>query len=411
MDLRRWLRRLGRIGWSEQDSGDLALQKSALTYCATFITVLASIWVGIYWYLGLHLAAAVPVLYQVVSIAGLVAFWRTKRFRVLRDLQLILMLLLPFTLQWSLGGFEAGSAVALWALVTPMGAILWSLRPARWFAAFLGLLALSAIIEPTLAPADVPPALQRGFFVLNLGAPSLTGFLLLRYFLRERDAAREALADEHRELQVERARSERLLLNVLPASIAGRLKDGERTIADAGEATVVFADVVDFTTFAHRRAPGQVVELLNDVFTWLDELADGFGLEKIKTIGDEYMAVAGLPTPHADHVAIAAEMALALIETRPPLLDDEGMPLRMRVGIDTGPVVAGVIGRRKFSYDLWGDTVNTASRMESTGVPGRIQVTGGVVEAVRERYRFEPRGEIHVKGKGPMETWFLLGRR
>jgi adenylate cyclase len=411
MDLLGLLWRLGRIGWSEQDNDDLRLQKSALTYCVAFITVLSLIWVGTYWYLELHLAAAVPVLYQVISIAGLVVFWRTKRFRFLRDLQLTLMLLLPFALQWSLGGFVAASGVALWALIAPMGAIMWSPRPARWFGGFFALLVLSALIEPALTPAGVPAGLRLGFFVLNLGAPSLTAFVLLRYFLHERDAARDALADEHRKLQAERARSERLLLNVLPASIAERLKQGERTIADRSVATVVFADLVGFTTYAHERQPEQVVQVLNEVVTWLDDLADRFGLEKIKTMGDAYMAVAGIPAPHTDHVAAVAEMALTLIETAPSLPGLDSGPLRMRVGIDTGSVVAGVIGIRKFSYDLWGDTVNTASRMETTGVPGRIQVTRQVVDALEHAYYFEPRGEIPVKGKGLMSTWFLVGRK
>ncbi len=411
MDLRSRLRGLGRIGWREQDSEDVRLQKTVLTYCAAFITLLAFIWVATYWYLGLHFSALLPAAYQVISLAGLVAFWRTKRLRVLRDLQLGLMLVLPFVLQWSLGGFVAGSAVALWALVAPMGAMMFGARSVPWFGGFLALLGVSALLEPVLTPAGVPPTVRLGFFVLNLGAPSLTAFVLLRYFLQQRDAAQDALAAEHRALQVERARSERLLLNVLPASIAERLKDGERTIADSREATVVFADLVGFTAFARERTPEQVVELLNEVFTWMDELADRFGLEKIKTIGDAYMAVAGLPTPRDDHVDAAAELALALVDTMPAFPGDGTQPARMRVGIDTGPVVAGVIGRRKFSYDLWGDTVNTASRMESTGVPGRVQVTARVVDALDDRYVFEPRGEIEVKGKGRMRAWFLVGRR
>lgn len=411
MELGSLVRRLGRIGWTEQDDDDLRLQKSVVTYCAALITVLAFVWVATYWALGLHLSAAVPAAYQVLSVVGLVAFWRTKRFRLLRDLQLVLILALPFALQWSLGGFVAGSAVALWALISPLGAMLFGARAAPWIGGFLGLLVVSALLEPVLSPAAVPATIGLAFFVLNLGVPSLTVFVLLRYFLVQRDVARAALAEEHRKLEAERARSERLLLNVLPASIAGRLKDGERTIADAGEATVVFADLAGFTAFARRRDPDRVVALLNEVFTRLDGLADRFGLEKIKTIGDAYMAVAGVPTPRADHAAVAAELALAILETEPTGPGEQAEALAMRVGIDTGPVVAGVIGQHRFSYDLWGDTVNTASRMESTGVSGRIQVTDRVVATLEDRYVFEPRGEMEVKGKGTMRTWFLLGRR
>jgi class 3 adenylate cyclase len=306
------------------------------------------------------------------------------------------MLALPFALQWSLGGFVAASAVGLWALISPLGAMMFGARALPWFGGFLALLGISALLEVGLTPAQVPAPVRLAFFVLNLGAPSLTVFVLLRYFLRK--------------LQVERARSESLLLNVLPTPIAERLKDGEHKIADIGEATVLFADIVGFTTLAGERAPQQVVDLLNDVFTWLDTVADRFKVEKIKTIGDAYMAVAGLPTPRADHATAIAEMALVLVRTMPQFSHGDGETLQMRAGIDTGPVVAGVIGRRKFSYDLWGDTVNTASRMESTGVPGRIQVTERVVEALGDRYVFEPRGETEVKGKGLMRTWFLVGQ-
>jgi adenylate cyclase len=410
MNPARLLRGLGRIGWSEQDSEDVRLQKSVLAYNTALITVLALIWVGTYWSLGLYLSAVVPALYQLISVAGLVLFWRRKRFRLLRNLQLTAMLVLPFVLQWTLGGFVAGSAVGLWALIAPLGAMMLGARAVPWFGGFLTLLVVSALLEPGLPPAAVPAPLRLGFFVLNLGAPSLTAFVLLRYFLRQRDAAREAFAEEHRKLQIERIRSEQLLLNVLPAPIAERLKEGEHGIADIGEATVLFADIVDFTPLAHQQAPERVVDLLNDVFTWLDTVADRFGVEKIKTIGDAYMAVAGLPTPRVDHVTAIAETALAVVHTMPPFSRSQGEPLALRVGIDTGPVVAGVIGRRKFSYDLWGDTVNTASRMVTTGVPGRIQVTQRVIEALAGRYTFEPRGEIDVKGKGPMRTWFLLGQ-
>jgi class 3 adenylate cyclase len=214
-----------------------------------------------------------------------------------------------------------------------------------------------------------------------------------------------------RALQLEQQRSERLLLNVLPAPIATRLKAGEAVIADAfPEVTVLFADLVDFTRRSQQVRPAQVVATLNELFSAFDRLAQRHGLEKIKTIGDAYMVAGGLPTPRPDHAEAIAEMALAMHEEVTRRADPSGQPLQVRIGIDTGPVEAGVIGTSKFSYDLWGDTVNTASRMESHGVAGCIQVTERTYQRLRDGYRFQRRGPIPVRGKGELVTWFLLGR-
>jgi class 3 adenylate cyclase len=212
-------------------------------------------------------------------------------------------------------------------------------------------------------------------------------------------------------LLAEQERSERLLLNVLPAPVAARLKRGEAVIADGfAEVTVLFADLVDFTRRSQETTPEQVVQVLDELFSALDRLAERHGLEKIKTIGDAYMAVGGLPASRPDHAEAVAEMALAVREEVPRHRDPGGRPLAVRIGIDSGPVVAGVIGRRKFSYDLWGDTVNTASRMEQRGVAGCIQVTDRTYQRLRDRYRFERRGRVAVKGKGELTTWFLVAR-
>jgi class 3 adenylate cyclase len=173
---------------------------------------------------------------------------------------------------------------------------------------------------------------------------------------------------------------------------------------------VLFADVVDFTPFTERTAPEQVVGVLDEIFTAFDHLAERLGMEKIKTIGDAYMAVAGLPEARPDHASAAAEMALAMQEELGRVSAALNLDLTIRIGMQSGPVIAGVIGRRKFIYDLWGDTVNTASRMESSGLPGRIQVTEAVFERLRHAYEFEPRGEVEIKGKGRLRTYLLTGR-
>lgn len=205
------------------------------------------------------------------------------------------------------------------------------------------------------------------------------------------------------------AENERLLLNILPEPIAHRLREGEAIIADRFEdVTLMFADIVDFTRMSSRMSPSELVAVLNDVFTVFDDLVAEHGLEKVKTIGDSYMVVGGIPTWSEDHVQRVASMALALAGSVAHIEQAARLGIAFRIGIHCGPVVAGVIGTRKFIYDVWGDTVNVASRMESHGIPGRIQVTHAVRERLDGQYRFEPRGLVDIKGKGPLPTWFLL---
>jgi len=253
--------------------------------------------------------------------------------------------------------------------------------------------------DPTLGPIEQPAADH----VYELKPVLIAEFGFVNLYGTDVTAARQ-LAEAH-EL------NQRLLLNILPGPIAQRLLAGERVIADSfDEVTLLFADIVDFTVMSSRLSAREVVDLLNEVFNATDRLVDQFGLEKIKTIGDAYMVVGGLPEPSDDHAERVADMALALSDELARMRTAAGETLSARMGIHVGPAVAGVIGSKKFIYDVWGDTVNTASRMESHGLPDRIQVTAPVFRRLAGRYRFEPRGEIEVKGKGPMETWFLLGR-
>lgn len=214
------------------------------------------------------------------------------------------------------------------------------------------------------------------------------------------------------ELEEEQKRSESLLLNILPGSIAQRLKSGDTTIADRFEdASVLFADIVGFTELAARHSPEEVVSILNEIFSSFDVLVEKHGLEKIKTIGDAYMAAGGIPDPVDDHAARCARMALDMLHVIDGFRKSGMAFLSIRIGLHCGPIVAGVLGSKKFAYDLWGDTVNTASRMESSGQPGRIQASESIREALADTFEFQARGEIEIKGKGVLRTHFLIGER
>ena len=398
--VRRWIERLAQIGVAPDDPDEVRTRKVTLTLASEIVTVLSIIWVATYLALGLPVSAAIPFSYQVASVLTLLAFARTKDYRFFRFSQIILITALPFILQWSLGGYIASSAVSLWALVGVFGALFFfSARGAvPWFTLFVLLTVVSGAIDRTLAPhaAPIPSGVQVAFFVLNVLGVALTAFLLLQYSIQARE---EALA-----------RSDGLLLNVLPRSIAARLKRQPGVIAERyDDVTVLFADVAEFTPYAEARSPEQVVGVLDEIFSAFDDLTERRGLEKIKTIGDAYMVAGGLPDPRSDHAEAIAALAVEMQDAFDRICRRLELDLAIRIGIDTGPVVAGVIGRRKFIYDLWGDTVNTASRMESHGLAGRIQVSEATYERLRGRYRFERRGGVAIKGKGVIDTYLLVG--
>lgn len=409
------LQRFVEIGALPSDSDELRARKAGLVLSSALMAALSCVWVVTDAVLGLWVSALIPFAYQVATAVSIYTFARTRRYILFRQSQLVLPLLLPFALQWSLGGFENSSAVCLWAITSPMGALVFvgARQAVPWFLAFVGLVVFTAAIDPALASGapDIPQGLIITFFALSVLGVATTVFAVLQYFVRARERALTDLARQHEALELEQAKSERLLLNVLPEPIAARLKEHEGVIADDLPAvTVLFADIVGFTPLSERLAASEVVSLLDGVFARWDELVAEYGVEKIKTIGDAYMVAGGIPLPRADHVEAIAELAIAMGPQLADCAAETGLPLQVRIGIDSGPVVAGVIGRAKFSYDLWGDTVNTASRMESNALPGTIQVTERAYERLRRRFELRQRGTIEVKGKGPMTIYLLIGR-
>ncbi|HEY7722066.1 MAG TPA: adenylate/guanylate cyclase domain-containing protein [Pedococcus sp.] len=404
----RLLDRLSDLGARAEQGHDERVRSGTLIFASLVIAVVSFVWVVTYFAYGYPLSAAIPLAYQLLTAVGLAVLARTRRFDIFRTTQFVAFLVLPALLQVSLGGFVASSGMVLWAVFTPLAALalLGLRRSVGWLLAFFALLIALALLDPRLSqsPSTLPTGFVITFFVLNVMGVTLCTYMMLGYFVEQQDRARRAL-------EAERERSERLLLNVLPEPIARRLKEKTGVIAEHYDAvTVLFADLVGFTEQSSVMAPAELVALLDRIFSAFDRLADAEGLEKIKTIGDAYMAAAGLPEERQDHLEAVARTALAMRDEIAGMAAASGQGwLAVRVGIDTGPAVAGVIGKRKFIYDLWGDTVNTASRMESHGLAGEIQVTERVAAALGPAFSLRARGTIEVKGKGPMATFLLDG--
>ena len=394
---------LHRVGYDPADPPELALQKRVLVAVASLVAMAGVLWGAIYFSFDEAGAGAIPMGYSILSMISLGLFALTRRYVLFRTTQLLLILVLPFALQLALGGFVASSAVILWAFLAPVGGMLMMNRRAGTvlFAGFLLLVVLAQVLQPELSfDNSLPTWLIGVFFVMNVGTVAAVVFGTIHYFEGQKEQAQALLVEEQR-------RSEQLLLNVLPTEVAAELKqDGQTAARHFDDVSILFADIVGFTSLTSAMGPDELVDLLNDVFLHFDDLVDRYRCEKIRTIGDNYMVAAGVPTPHPDHAVALVDMALEMLDFSATL-----STMSFRIGIDTGPVVAGVIGRSKFQYDLWGDSVNTASRMESQGEPGRVQITEATYERVKDTFECIPRGVIPVKGMGEMATWFVSGRR
>ena len=390
---------IGRIGFDPSDSDETALRKRlAVVLCAGTLP-LTLLWSAIYLAVGAPIAAAIPGFYTAFTPINTAIFARTRNFRFYRFTQLLLILLLPWLLTLSLGGFRQSSIVIIWAALCPLGSLLLEdLRSTSfWIVGFVILLTLSAALQPVLSPATLPEAFVTWFFVLNVGAVIAITFGLLYHFVGRRNFFQQ--------------QAEMLLLNILPKEISDALKAEQRTIADQyTDVSILFADVVGFTPIAAKMSPMELVGLLNQVFLCFDGLVEKYDLEKIKTIGDCYMVASGVPRRRSDHatalVDLALDMHAAVAGTR-----FGGRQLAFRIGINSGPVVAGIIGRKKFTYDLWGESVNLASRMESHGRARCIQITRSTYELIKDAFYCEAMGLIEVKGAGQMEVWHVLGSK
>lgn len=397
---------------SEEDK----LRRELLIFACAFMNFAVVLWLAIYWLMGLQFSTNIPLSYQLVSLGSLLYYLKTRNFAVFRFVQLSLFLFVPFIMQWSIGSSVTASGVMLWALLAPVGALVMSgwRDSVPWFVAYMVMTVISGIFDYYLAgggQGGIPMKTIGFFFALNFAAMSTIVYFLVRYFVVEMDRIKNQLDMQHQLLAEEQKKSERVLLNVLPNTIAQRLKNHQGLIADGyADVTVMFADLVNFTHLTESLSPEQMVALLNRIFSGFDELSEKYGVEKIKTIGDAYMVVGGLNRECVDYTSDIADLAL---EMRAFLRNDPELAsysLGIHTGIATGPVVAGVIGTKRFIYDLWGDTVNVASRLTDEATDGVIQVDKTTYNRIRHDYAFEPPATIFVKGKGEMVMYRLTDR-
>ena len=394
----RIARRVAGIGSDSSDSEEVALQKRLAVSLSLAIVPLALVWSAIYLVVGVPLAASIPGSYVLLAPANTAIFALSRDIRLYRFVQLSMFLILPWLLMMSLGGFRNSGVVIIWAALAPLAALLFEdlQRTLAWLLGFVALLIVSAIIQPYLSIPELPEVFVLWFFVFNVAAVIALAFATVYYFVGQRNFFQQ--------------RSETLLLNILPKEISEALKAGPRTIAAHHDAaSILFADVVNFTPMAATMTPLRLVDLLNDVFQCFDELVDKYDLEKIKTIGDCYMVAAGVPRSRPDHAQAIVQLAL---DMQKAVAEREfgGHRLAFRIGINSGPVVAGVIGRKKFSYDLWGAAVNVASRMETYGESGTVQITRKTFELVKDDFVLEAKGTVNVRGAGELEIWHVLDR-
>jgi len=353
-----------------------------------------------YFTFGWGLTAYLPASFVIIVGTALLFSHLTKNHYILIYTQIICIIYITALIQWSIGGvFDSGFVLA-WAFLGPICALMFF--PVRksviWFVLYLINLVITVTFNDFFAHYGqaVSEFTRLIFFIMNLSFASMVVFIFASYYVA---AAKR-----------ERTKADNLLLNVLPKEIAPILKSNEGTIADYYDAaSVLFADMIGSTPLFSKLKPAEAVDWLNEVFTMFDRLVEKYSLEKIRTIGDNYMVASGVPTPRPDHAQAIAHLAIDMVQGLQSIPSRNGKRLEFRLGINSGPLVAGVIGKTKFHYDVWGDVVNTAARMESHGEPGKIQIGPGTYELIKDEFRCIPRGIVDVKGKGSMQTWFLAG--
>lgn len=397
-----------RISYNQNDTTEIRTEKAILVSASLALILITTLYGLIYLLFNEVPAGLISFSFSAVTIVCLSFMRRTGRHREILFILFLLGMILPFAHTLILGGLWNSSVVIIWSLMIPIGALLYYERKyvLWWWVGYLALLVTCVLLQPLVEQENnLPLGLVHTLFILNVGSLSIIILILLSFFIRKKDEAYDLL-------RVEEKKAETLLLNILPREIARILKNEEKTIADSFDgASILFADLVGFTPLTKHMDPVKVVELLNEIFSHFDSLVDKYGVEKIRTIGDNYMVAAGVPTRQPDHARLLAQLGLEMQAYIQRKWVNGSPSIDFRIGINSGPVIGGVIGRKKFVYDIWGDAVNIASRMESQGVPGQIQVTQATYEQICDEFQCEPRGMVEIKGRGAMDTYFLVGRK
>lgn len=396
-----------------EDTQENKLRVNLLILACAFMNFAVMFWLAIYWIMGQNYSTNVPLAYQAVSLGSLVYYLKTRNFVAFRFIQLSLFLFAPFVMQWSIGSSVSASGVTLWALLAPVGAVVvagWR-ESIPWFVAYIIMTVVSGFFDYFLGvgyTGGLETKTIGVFFALNFVAMSSILYFLVRHFVLETEKIKDSLAQQHTLLALEQNKSERLLLNVFPAAIAKRLKDNQELIADGhADVTVMFADISNFTQLTAEMAPSQMVALLNTMFSHFDSMTDKYGLEKIKTIGDAYMVVGGLSGNGSDYVKAVADMALEVRKFVSLHTELIRLNIGIHIGIATGPAVAGVIGSKRFIYDVWGDAVNVASRLSDEGKKGEILIDKITYSRLAHQYQFELPDVANLKGKGDVSVYRL----
>jgi guanylate cyclase len=403
----RFLNQLVNLGSDEGNIIPFSLQEELVIGSTTLMIPAGLLWGILYFFLGEMWSGLIPFSYGLVLGFFFIIFLKNRNAAFFVSTHHLLTLVLPFFLQLSLGGFINSSAVILWSFISPGIALVLN-KPKealRWFIAFIFILLLGGVLNPYIyRESNIPQSINLVLFVMNITAVMGISFTLLQYMVSQKDDALDLLS-------LEQEKTDNLLLNILPKEIAEILKNENRLVAEAyPEASILFADLVGFTPLTNKLSPIEMVELLNEIYSNFDLLVEKYQLEKIRTIGDNYMVASGVPVTRPDHAEALAHMALDIQDFIASFPLVQGNRLQFRIGINSGPVVAGVVGKKKFQYDVWGDMVNLASRMEGQGIAGKIQVTKNTFRLLEDKFHFESRGILEVKGKGKMKTWFLIGR-
>jgi adenylate cyclase len=405
VSFRQLFRRIAAIGTDSKDDAETRLPKSLLVLSSVPFIFLPFLWSIMYISFGEVYVALIPMAYSVFSFFSLVHYSYTKRFESYRFNQLFLILVLPFAVMISMGGFIGGSAVILWGLISPLGSLVFDepRKSLRWIFAYLGLIVLSSIVTSWLDITTILTAQQiQFFFFINFVAVSSLIFMMFYYFVRQKQYFQE--------------RNEELLLNILPREIATELKEtGVVRARDFENVTVLFTDFKDFTFITEKMSAQELVNEIHYGYSAFDQIISAHGLEKIKTIGDSYMCVAGIPVEsdtHAIDAVMAAMEICAFVERENQIRQTKGQSwFTVRIGLHSGPVVAGIVGLKKFAYDIWGDTVNIASRLESSGEEGKINISGSTYALVKDRFACHYRGKIEARNRGEFDMYFVEGTK